>query len=135
MKFILGNKDRSGLTLIEIVFAIFILGLLGAAVIISLTRAFYIMEDSRDFANAYKIIQNEIETIRCSDWSTVGFLTDSYDQTVAGVDEKFKLTTEISTNTGGDQKTIKYTVKWTNAKGRSLSEIVKITYTKDGISG
>ena len=96
------------------------------------------MEDSRDFANAYKIIQNDIESIRCSKWANVSdptFLPDITDQPATGFDPKFLLTRTRKDITGvSDQKIFEYEVKWTNAKGRSMTESTQITYTQNGIS-
>jgi type II secretory pathway pseudopilin PulG len=60
---------RFGLTLVETVIGLAVLGIVMASVVMSLNVAMQIMDDSRNIAHAGHILQSEMENLRRMNWT------------------------------------------------------------------
>ncbi len=129
--------DIAGTTLIELMMAVFILGLVFASAFTTLSQGYTIVENARDFTRVSQILQNELESLRTISWTDITALpaTETYQPDAIFTDEygdRYAITRTITTPKV-NQRELLVTVSFTDSLGRTRTLFYRTTYTKEGI--
>ncbi len=95
--------SKSGFTLVEMMVAIVVLGMVLTAAFSTVAQALQTMETSRDYARVAQILQSEMEDLRTMSWSTLE-AQEVADDGVVSID----LTTEFNEAFGSRYRAFRY---------------------------
>ncbi len=132
--------SSAGTTLIELMMAVMILGLLFGGAITTLGRGFFEIELSRDSVRVTQLLQSEVELLRTQNWtqlealkgtSTVSLELDSSGDPIFG--GKYTLTRALTTSKV-DQLQLSLKANWTDSRGISHDRTFYTIFTKDGLN-
>lgn len=132
------NRALAAFSMMEVMVAALVLGLLMTSSIAAMQRAFPILEQARNISTSGRILQTEIERLRLQNWITVNALgngivtVDSSFTSNPAIGNRFTMTRTVS-NPQTYMKEIKLTVSWTASDGRPLSRSYLTRYTDKGI--
>ena len=136
-----GNSPRgvAGTSLIELMMAVVILGMVFGSAFGVLDVGFNIIETSRDYTRVAQILQSEMEAMRTKNWTQITALTTgTFDP-----DPKFSAAFAARYTCGRivempllkpDQRKIELSVSWKPRKGPRLTRFYTTTYTKGGLN-
>ncbi|MFA5262554.1 MAG: hypothetical protein WC378_01925 [Opitutaceae bacterium] len=136
------HKSNGGFTLLEAVFASVVMALGVSASITAVSQCMQIMDTSRSLTYASQILQDQVEDMRCTPWTTIQTWTGSsqiaLDQTVSATPfvagHQFSCTRTVSAVTGKSSlMLITYTVSWQGIDGKSRSRTVSSYYYGSGL--
>jgi len=147
MKIGLRSRAASGTTLVEVVIATAILGIMATGIIGSFTYGFFIMQLARENQRATQILVEKVETIRLYRWESVtnsGFIpptfTDVYDPQAPsggqGIVYQGRVTLEdapFSTSYSADMRQLVVTLNWVNSQNMSRTRTFSTLIAKDGV--
>lgn len=132
--------------MVEVVFSIAVIGVVGAALIGTFSYGFFVTQLVRENQRATQIILEKAETIRLYSWDQVltpGFIpatfTDIYDpQAESGGGIAYHGTLEIANrpsaaNYANDLRQFTITLTWTNSMNMVRSRSLATLVAKDGI--
>lgn len=139
------TKDRlrstCGFTLVEIMIAILVLGLVLSAAFGTVTQALQTVETARDYARVAQILQSEMEDLRTKSWSAL-----EAQQSADGGRVSIDLTSEFNEAFGSryrayrlienrhvDQKQATISVSWLDAHGNFRKKQTVSWFTKNGL--
>ncbi|MBC2606848.1 type IV pilus modification PilV family protein [Pelagicoccus albus] len=135
------GKGEGGFTLVEVMVAIMLIGLVLTAAFSTVTQALQTMETSRDYARIAQILQSEMEDLRTMSWSELEAL-----QTSDAGTKELDLTSEFNEAFGlryralrliedrySDQKQATIWVKWEDARGNTKTEKTVSWFTQNGL--
>jgi prepilin-type N-terminal cleavage/methylation domain-containing protein len=138
MKRCSGFRKNDGFTLVEVVVASLVLGLVFVSSITTLTYGYKLLENARFNTLASQVIQSEIETLRLRNWSQISALPAkaaiaiSSDMSTAAFN-KFSGWRVVSSSRP-DTKLIVVGVQWTATSGQVHSRRYTTYMTKDGLN-
>jgi len=136
-----GNSPKAGIsgsTLIELMMAVFILGLVFAGAFSMLGQGYVIIENARDSTRAAQILQNQMESLRTKNWTELTAMpakvTFNPDISFIGAyADRYTITRTITTPKV-DQRDVVISVSYTDSNGRTRNPFYMTTYTKDGLN-
>ncbi len=136
-----GNSSRAGIagnTLVELMMAVVILGIVFGSAFGVLGQGFNIIETSRDYTRVSQILQSEMESLRTKNWTELTALPASSNFTpdpdfVLAFKDRYTCT-RVFTTLKVDQRTIVLTVTWRTRKGPVHERSYTTNYTKNGIN-
>src|SRR5437868_1992925 len=80
MKICLGNKEQ-GTSLVDVIMAIGLIGIMAVGIVGSITYGFYVMGITRENQRATQVMLETVETVRLYNWSQVnsnGFIPRTF---------------------------------------------------------
>ncbi len=127
------------MTLAEVMIGACVLALVLGGSLLVMRRNFWMLGAARDLNFATQILQNEVEHMRLADWSTVSgypstatLTLDSAFTNDTQIRSRFTLTrTTAAVQTGLVE--LVYTVRWTGAKGQTVSRSLRTRYAQNGL--
>ncbi|MDQ8183404.1 prepilin-type N-terminal cleavage/methylation domain-containing protein [Pelagicoccus sp. SDUM812005] len=135
------GRAKSGFTLVEMMVAIFVLGIVLAAAFSTVAQALQTVETSRDYARVAQILQSEMEDLRTMSWSQLE-AQQAADGGVVSID----LTEEFNEAFGAryrafryiqdrysDQKQATIWVYWWDARGNFRIKQTVSWFTENGL--
>lgn len=131
---------RQGFTLIEVMMAVFILGLGIAGTLVTLQMAFAMVEMSRDQTLASQFLQAEIETLRMKNWNELSAFPPEEQFSIHGdfgpdIDGRYVCTRRVETvRTGADLKRIVVQAHWKTRNGVARELAYETRISKNGIN-
>lgn len=131
---------RSGFSLLEVVIAVFILGLAMAGSLVSLQMAFGMVETARDQTLASQFLQAEIETLRLKNWSQLSDLPAEEVFAIHGdfgddVAQRYTCTRRIElARAGVNVKRVVVQATWTTRNGVPRELAYETRISKNGIN-
>jgi prepilin-type N-terminal cleavage/methylation domain-containing protein len=133
-----GSQKDNGFTLVEVIVASLVLGLVFISSIATMTYGYKLLENARFNTLASQVIQSEIETLRLRNWSQISALPAKEAITItktmadAGFNRftGWRAISSIRANT----KAIVVAVQWTASSGRVHSRRYTTYMTKDGLN-
>lgn len=139
MKRCSGFRKNDGFTLVEVIVASLVLGLVFISSIATLTYGFKLLESARFNTLASQVIQSEIETLRLNNWTQLSTLPSSQSITIssdmanAGFNRfsGWRIVTPVRT---GKTKLIVVGVQWTATSGQVHSRRYTTYMSKDGLN-
>lgn len=132
--------SRRAFTLVEVLLAVLILGMVIVSSILLLRMGFGMIETARDQTLASQFLQSEMETLRLKNWTEISqlpatedFTIDSdFDETAA---ERFACTRLVEdARPGVDVKTITIRAEWTTSNGVQRELLYSTRMAKDGLN-
>ncbi len=138
MKRCSGFRKNDGFTLVEVVVASLVLGLVFVSSIATLTYGYKLLENARFNTLASQVIQSEIETLRLNNWTQLSALPSSQsiaissDMANAGFNRfsGWRVVAPVRTGT----KFIVVGVQWTAISGQVHSRRYTTYMSKDGLN-
>jgi len=133
-----GFRKNDGFTLVEMIVASLVLGMVFISSIATLTYGYKLMENARFNTLASQVIQSEIETLRLKNWSQLsalpshGTIAISSDMATAAFN-KFTGWRTVS-SVRPDTRRIVVGVQWTASSGQIHSRRYTTFMTKDGLN-
>lgn len=131
---------RQGFSLIEVVMAVFILGLSVAGCLVSLQMAFGMVESARDQTLASQFLQAEIETLRLKNWSQLSVLPAQEEFAIHGdfggeVAQRYSCTRRIEqARSGVAVKRVVVQASWTTRNGVDRELTYETRISQNGIN-
>lgn len=135
------GKGSGGFTLVEVMVAVVILGMILSTAFATVTQALQTVETSRDYARVAQILQSEMEDLKTMSWSTLSALQVA-DNGVVTID----LTAEFNQAFGvryrafryienrySDQKQATIWVYWWDARGNFRIKQTVSWFTENGL--
>jgi len=131
-------RGKEAFTMIEVLIASLVLGLVFVSSIAAMTMGYKMLENARFNTVASQVIQSEIETLRLMNWSQVSSLPSNEAITIDASMAKagFNKFTgrRIVTSLRTDTKLIVVAVSWTSSAGRNSSRRYTTFMTKNGLN-
>lgn len=138
------RHKNAGFTLVEMMVAIGIVGLVLAAAFSNVGGSLRTMETARDYTRVAQILQSELEDVRTMSWSDLETLQAATggDWEVMDISEEFheafgtryETYRRVQARDGlSDQKEIVIRVDWTNAHGLTVSKYTSCWFTENGL--
>ncbi len=129
---------RKGVTIIELMMAVMILGVVFASSFSLIGMGFIMVERARDMTRVTQILQNEVEDLRTKNWSQIealeGTAIVSLDSAIiAEYGDRYTVTRTLS-DFKDDQMDLAITVVWTDNKGVTHTRTFYTLFTKDGLN-
>ncbi|MDQ8186110.1 type II secretion system protein [Pelagicoccus sp. SDUM812002] len=134
-------KGEGGFTLVEVIMALMVLGLVLVAAFSTVTQALQTVETSRDYARVAQILQSEMEDLRTMSWSAL-----EAQQTTDAGEVSIDLTTEFNDAFGAryqayrliedrhsNQKQATIRVEWNDARGNARAKQTVSWFTENGL--
>lgn len=136
-----GNSPQAGIagiTLVELMVAVFILGIVFTSAFGVLGQGFNMIETSRDYTRVAQILQSEMESVRTMNWAAITALPTSSNFTpdpefIATFGDRYTFTRDIATPKV-NQRTVVLTGSWQSRKGPVITRFYKTTYTMGGLN-
>ncbi len=129
-----------GTTLMELMMAVMILGLLFGGAITSLGYGFFEIELSRDSVRVAQMLQSEVESLRTKNWTQLealkGTSTISPDYDISGAEifgGKYTLIRQLTTSKT-DQLQLTLKASWKDTRGLPHERKFYTIFTKDGLN-
>lgn len=129
-----------GFTLIEVLLAVFILGLSIAGSLVTLQMAFGMVEMSRDQTLASQFLQAEIETLRLKNWTQLSALPPEEEFSIHGdfgndIRERFTCIRRIElVRSGVNVKRVVVTATWRTRNGVDRQLVYQTRIAQNGIN-
>lgn len=127
-----------GLTLIEVVIALFVLGVVLTSSITMMGQGFLSVDHSRNLNRASQILQTEMETLRSYSWAEIDALAAESDFVPFNGAITFNMNNivckRILSTEKMNQKRIRLVVSWSDVSGAQRERFYEAYYTKEGIS-
>lgn len=132
------GRKRHGMTLVEVMIAMFIMTLILASSMAAMMRTYPALDTARNVTVAGQMMQDEMERLRLMNWTTLNAVAngpvtiDSRFSSNPAVASRFtvdRTIAAVSTN----MRQITITVSWTGNDGRAHSRSYQALYGKDGI--
>jgi prepilin-type N-terminal cleavage/methylation domain-containing protein len=147
MRFAERRVNRNAFTLIEVMIAVGVIGIVAAAIIATFNGGFFMMGLARENQRATQVILEKVETIRLYSWSQVnsnGFIpstfTDYYDpQAISGTRGiAYSGTLEITnfpyaTSYQSNMRQLNVTVSWSGSGNIRRTRHLSTYIAKDGV--
>jgi len=132
------QHKRSAFTLIELMIAVMILGLVFASSMTLMAMGFQVLDDSRLNTLASQVLQSEMENLRLKNWLELSALPDhesfTPDLNVDGTGfERFSCTRDIEAD-GANLKKITLTATWSATRGQTRERRYVTFIGKDGLN-
>lgn len=136
------KKNNKGFTILEAVFASVVMALGISTSITAISQCMQIMDTSRAVTYASQILQDQVEDMRCTPWSTVQTWTGSsqvtLDQATGAstfvTSHNFTCTRNASNVTGKTSlMQVTYTVTWAGIDGKSHTRTLSAYYYGSGL--
>ena len=129
---------NDGFTVVDIIVASLVIGLVFVSSIATLTYGYKLLETARFNTLASKVIQSEIETLRLKNWAHLAALPASEKVTISSemataAFNKFTCARNISSSRGKAKRII-VVVQWTSSSGRVYSRRYTTCMMKDGLN-
>ena len=136
-----GNSPRSviaGTSLVELMIAVVILGMVFGSAFGVLGQGFNIIETSRDYTRVSQILQSEMESLRTKNWTELTALPAKAEfepdpSFVLAFKDRYTCT-RVLTKPEVDQRKILLIVSWKTRKGPLHTRFYTTKYTKNGIN-
>lgn len=143
-------RKKAGFTLVEMMVAIGVIGLVLTAAFTNVSQSLQVMETARDYTRVAQILQTELENVRTMSWADLEAI-EAANLDMAGVAqwEELDLSDEFHEAFGTrytayrrvqprdgltDQKEIVIWVTWLNANGSSRSKYTSSWFTENGMN-
>ena len=133
------RRAKQAFTLIEVVIAITIFGLVIAGGLVGVRRGFEVVENSRHYTRVSQLLQSEAESLRSLSWEDFCNLpakaTLTLDPTFdeAGSYDVYTVV-RVFTTVSSSLRQVDVTASYTNRQGRVLSLNYVTFVTKDGVN-
>lgn len=140
-RFRLSSGVESGFTLVEMMVAILVLGLVLAAAFATVGQALQTVEISRDYARVAQILQSEMEDLRTKSWSGLE-ARQTEDAGVVSIDLASEFNESFGSryrafryiqNRHADQKQATIWVYWWDARGNFRIKQTVSWFTENGL--
>lgn len=143
----LQRRSKGGFTLVEMMVAIFVLGLVLTAAFSTVAQALQTVETSRDYARVAQILQSEMEDLRTMSWATLEAQEET-DGGVVAIDlteefneafgSRYRAFRRIQNRTDGtvtyaNQKEATIWVYWWDARGNFRIKQTVSWFTENGL--
>ncbi len=129
------KKPQAGLTLVEVVVALTLLGLLLAAAFSAMNHGFLLNHNAEMRNRANELIDREVEYLRTLPWADVESIEDgNFFQAPMRSELQTERLVATDDPTAPNIVYMKLTVTWTDVNGRSQSVSTLMQCTKGGIS-
>ena len=133
------RADTAGNSLVELMMAVVILGMVFGSAFGVLGVGSGIIETSRDYTRVAQILQSEMEAMRTKNWTAISALTTGTftpdPKFSAAFAARYKCGRVVSTPAGRpDQKQIVLSVSWKPLKGPRITRFYITRYTKGGLN-
>ncbi len=132
-------RSKSGLTVIEIMIAVMVLGLVIGSTFMALRTGFTMIQLARDSTMAGQILQSEMENLRLKSWDMLGELNEEeafevdtlLDESIA---DRFVRTRTIREFRGGNMREVEVAVEWTSLRGTQHRRVYRTVFGKEGLN-
>ncbi len=132
------KSNTRGMSLLEVVIATMIFGLVLGGAISAMAQGFYSIERSRDLNLASQIMQTQMEWIRMLNWNGIDDLqgTEDFTPPARQGDRTLRnlVCTRVVEDEKLDQKRITLTIAWDDHRSIRQTRTYFMLYTKEGLS-
>lgn len=131
-------RSRSGLSLVEVMLAVLVLGLVVGSTLVAMRSGFTMIQLARDNTMASQILQSEMENLRLMNWQQLGELPEEgefevdtqLDASIADRYERHRRIEVIRTS----MKEVELTVEWTTVGGTRHSRTYRTLFSREGLN-
>ncbi len=133
------RRSEAGLTMIEILIAVMVLGVVVASTFMALRTGFAMIQLARDSTMAGQILQSEMENLRLKSWDMLGQLEaeDEFEVDTLlddSIADRFVRTRRIREFRGGRMREVELEVEWTSLRGTQHSRVYRTVFGKEGLN-
>ncbi len=131
--------SKNGMTMIEIVIAVMVLGLVVASTFMAMRAGFTMIQLARDNTMAGQILQSEMENLRLKSWDQLNELEEEEEFQVdtlldENIGDRFIRTRRIRGIRGGRMKEVEIEVQWTSLRGARHRRVYRTLFGKEGLN-
>jgi prepilin-type N-terminal cleavage/methylation domain-containing protein len=132
------RRSRSGVTLIEVLIAIVVIGVVVGSTITALRSGFSMIQLARDNTMASQIMQSEMENLRLMNWIQLGQLPEEgefevdtlLDANIAARYERVRRVTEVREG----MREVELVVQWQTVSGSRHTRTYRTLFSQEGLN-
>ncbi len=132
------RRSRSGVTLIEVLIAIVVIGVVVGSTITALRSGFSMIQLARDNTMASQIMQSEMENLRLMNWVQLGQLPEEgefevdtlLDANIAARYERVRRVTEVREG----MREVELVVEWQTVSGSRHTRTYRTLFSQEGLN-